>query len=467
MSGTSPGKGDSHPTHRHRVAVIAGFAVISLVFFGILTGQRSAAVTVPLPNGGSLKFLGISRGERVAAQGEGPWRVEDMDGYQWNHFLGPKPTWPQRAYQAAPAYLQKHLPGTWAPPDPDYPVGIGGQQMMLWLATGAFDTEKWRLTWVDENGFESTAYETYFTLSENNKPLAMTTAMPPCYSSKVVLRLREKVEEKPISQWPLLAEIRMRNPAPVPKTAQALNSLPATRTKDGVTVTLQSIIVDPAAVATNRAVEVRLRVTPRIGLNASVGFSDQRRMSMSMHLMSDYYEEDKEDSIIWTSRCFWSDAPWLVRVMLWPGFSSNQGLPPGLRSTLRFTGVPLPGRGPVVNPLDYKGAAGGVDLALHTFRPETDSGGPRWLLEIQRSKLPPQCVFHFVSVKDNLGRVIPWSSESTAGGGDGALHGLSLIVPEDSQAKSADIEMVVERPLIFDFYVMPEFKGMPKKAEGP
>jgi hypothetical protein len=464
MSGTSSSKGDTHPTHRHRIAVIAGFAVISLIFFGILTWQRSTAVTVPLPNGGALKFLGISQGERAAPRGEGAWRVEDMDGCLWNHFLGPKPTRRQRAYQAAPTYLQKHLPGTWAPPDRDHPVRIGGQQMMLWLATGAFDTEKWRLTWVDENGFESTAYETGFRFAENNKSLAMTTAMPPCHSSKVILRLREKVEEKPVSQWPLIAEIPMRNPAPVRETAQALDSLPATRTKDGVTLTLQSIIVDPDAVGTNRAVEVRLRGVQRTGLGAAVRFSDQRRMGMrmSMHLMSDYYEEDKENSIIRTSTCFWSDAPWLVRVMLWPwpGFSSTHPLPPGLRSTLRFTGVPLPGRGPAIKPGEYKGSAGGVDLALHTFRADSDSrGNSHWLLEIQRSKLPPQSIFRFVSVKDDLGRRIPWTSESG--------NGLTLIVPEDSQAKTADIEMAVERPMVFDFYVMPEFKGMSRKATGP
>jgi hypothetical protein len=378
-----------------------------------------------------------------------------MDGCCWKHYFGPSPGWREKVHGATPGPLQAYLPATWCPPPPNHLDSLinAGAEAMKWRITGPFDNRKWRLTWVDCNGFESEGHAGRI-WSPPGRPVSISESLPPCHSPEVILRVRERTLGKPLTQWPILAELPMRNPSLVPESGDPVDQLPATRTQDDLALTLQSLTVDPTAEETS-LVEVRIKLPagePVADWESDVQFFDQRRMTVGSKAFR--FTTDRGDLLIHTTACLWSDAPWHVRVSLRP----RRDLPPRVSDQIRFTGVRLPGTGPVLQPSDHAGTAGGSHVQLTRIQPGTVRG--QWILEFLRSALPGDHRFGIRSATDDLGRPLTWNGgtrvEMLSNNQVRSSHTLSG--PDDTRASMLDVVVGVDEPLVYDFCVMPEFK---------
>ncbi|OAI56217.1 hypothetical protein AYO49_04760 [Verrucomicrobiaceae bacterium SCGC AG-212-N21] len=420
-------------------------------------------VVIPLPDGGSLTFAGISRGVKAA-----PFKVmvdtpADLDGNAWQHSREwPVTRWQERVFRLTPGSLRRHLPKTWSP-RPYYSEFLPYPEMMKWQISGAFDFAHWTLTWVDKNGVEAEGHLSGFNEHQDGYPFHFHATFPPCHSPRVTARIRHFMNDKPISQWPLIAEAEMENPSLLPLPTTPAQALPASVTRDGITVTLQSLVVDPNVPEEYERVIARLTTTdsssgkPLEQWWPRVAYSDARHAPDQWADQSSRTNPDGTFSL--TARtCFWTDGPWQVRVGLRPPDSE-----PPAPEVLHFKRVELPAATPGSKRevSDRYGTLDGMTMALTLVEYAKDSDG-RWYFAFVRPQLMRDGILTIQFTDDTGRKWYETGTDGESGTGTGIVTGYYMAVPEGEgpPPKFVDIEITLRKIeyKIFEFLVNPEFK---------
>ena len=447
------------------VVLLLSVLVVLFIVLGLVAWQARSPVTVQLPGGVALQFLGMSHGGKIPAHLVGESSVVDWDGCQWEHKFVPPSNWKQTVYGSSPTSLRKYLPKSWRPPAPSGGLTTSSAEMMLWNSSTNTDLKDLWFTWVDKNGFESTGHADQLWPAGKTSAMRYTEALPPSHSPNVILRIRQHTKNKPLSAWPLIAELPMRNPNLMTTVSDPPETMPVTRTAEGLALTLQSLTVDPDAV-NGQPVSLYLKLPPNEkpdDWEAQFDFFNQRHTSAGSRTI--WYHDDPGGILLTTTACLWTDAPWLVRVSLRP----RRDLPPRISSELRFTGVPLPSTSKIKEGV-FTGVLHGWPITLVDFRSGTLDGKGRWLVAFLRPELPHGCNLSVVSVTDDLGG--KWTAAGDrndqyqwVGKGKKQLKTEFVLTGAPSPgAKTVDVVVGVDFPLVYDFYVMPEFKGSAKPA---
>jgi hypothetical protein len=327
---------------------------------------------------------------------------------------------------------------------------------MRWMISGPFDRENWRISWVDANGLESVGYADTFKFSGGDA-VELNGSLPPPHADDVVLRIRQHVEGKPLAEWPLLAEIPMKNPSVLPPSSTPVMKLPASLTQDGVTVTMHSLTATPNA-RFDGLTEAHLTISSGAkeptGLDekkwsAYLRIFDERRQGVGRSSTSSR-KDKKGDLFASSSICLWSDGPWFARVEVRPHYGS---FPPADR-LLRFK-VPLPEAGKTSRAINgQSGSVAGIPVALSRIRQE----GTAWRVEFTRADLPRGAEFRLVSATDDLGKDMTIKVRGTSFDGTPNIRNYFVLQPHENRVpRFIDVALTIDIPFIFDFHVQPEF----------
>jgi hypothetical protein len=442
---------------RRRTVLLVSLLVVAAAAV-VLDQVTWNPVVITFPDGGSLTFVGMSRGAKVApfkALDDSP---VDLDGNAWTHQREwPSTRWQERVFRMTPGSLRRYLPNGWFP-HPATELLVPYPEMMKWQLSGAFDFSNWTLTWVDKNGFESEGHLSRFGEQYDGYPFHFHATLPPCHSPQVTARIRQFVDDAPISQWPLIAEAVMENPCFLPLPTTPAQALPASATRDGMTVTLQSLVVDP------NVPDEYERVTARLTVSSSaesldrwwprVAYSDARRAP-------DHWAEGSvkhiDGTFIITARtCFWTDGPWQVRIALRPPDSE-----PPAPEVLLFKRVELPAAipGSKREVSDRYGTLDGMPMALTKVEYSKDNDG-RWYFAFRRPQLVRDSILTIRFTDDTGRKWYETGGTGESGTGPEIMTGHFMNVPDGPPPKLVDIEMSLRKPQlkIFEFLVTPEFK---------
>ncbi|MEZ0275706.1 MAG: hypothetical protein ACAH88_12440 [Roseimicrobium sp.] len=443
----------------HRPLLITTLLLVVLVtVVGIMMSTRKTVLQ--LPGGAALRLVDIRHGTRTSAARNSESLSTDPDGHLWEYRLDAGPNrWQERIYGLAPASLRHKLPASWRGKSTSSYI-TSHREAVVWEVSGPIDGNRWKLTWVDKNGFESEGHGSSFP-SSSSPALRLNGATPPCHSPDVTLRVREHWEGKPLHEWPLLGELRMRNPIPTPPSTTPVMKLPMSLTKDGITVTLKSLTVDPKAVGMDR-VTARLNVTPHVAPGewlAYLSCFDERRAGVSSS--SSTCQRIENDVLSKTSQCFWSDGPWLVRVSIRPATGTK---PVGTKfpiEYLRFDHVPLPAAdetgGAASAAYGQTGSVAGCPITLVSLKRVTSKRGAAWDVTFKRTPLPTGSEFQIFTVTDDQGRKLQASNRNSSFNSKEVTNTYRLESKDDPGVKFINIELAAMASFTFDFHVMPEF----------
>jgi hypothetical protein len=316
--------------------------------------------------------------------------------------------------------------------------------------------KEWRLTWMDANGVECEGHKDV-PWGTGRKGLDISDGLPPCRSPDVIARVRDAAgaKDRPIEDWPLIAELRMKNPCLLPPSTDPVDALPATRTQGGVALTLQSIVVNPRAKKPEDRAKMRLVLPPEMNPKdwlARVRVFDQRRTGIASY--STMSRATSDGFAVETSQWLWSDSPWFVRVSLVPA----TGVKHPLCTEIQFKDIPLPNHASPIMPL--RKSSGGFYATPAQFSSGSKKGNGRLNLAFDRAQLPDDGEFRIMGAIDNLGRALAWESGNHSFqdlvNGD-VCHELTLSGPDDLKATSVDVTVCFATSLVFDFHVMPKF----------
>jgi hypothetical protein len=455
----------SNPTSTHaaadpsrrsrRTALIAiGVFMLAVVATGVVfTWQQGSGRKLILPIG-SMEYIATVRGSPLGTSSIHGEYATDMDGVHWMHSHAPPLTWQNHAHRITPKFLQQYLPKGWKPRPGGF-ITVPYADVMQWNIQGHFEQKTWRLTWEDENGHESegTANALW---GSGSAEIFTSGALPPSRSRKVILRVREQLEDKPVKEWPLIGELTMNNPALAKPPLPAVDKLPATRTQHGVALTLEAVTVNSSA-PDNDGTTLELSMPQEKVQDWIVDFQffDERRTGVNFSHTSSGRRNGA--ILLSTPSSLWSDAPWHVRVSLTP----RPGLPPRVGTLFKFAGASLPGKDRPPGSMPKTETAGGYALTLENVTPATKPG--ELTVTIKRPSLPRDRRLRIVSATDDLGRKYEWQGgyNSRILSSSEVQVGFRLSGPADLP-KSLDVVAAIDELITFDFCVMPEFKDLTK-----
>jgi hypothetical protein len=460
---TNPAEG-THATRRTRRIALACIGVFGIAVVGTgLIVQHGQVPTnrLDLQEGGSLEFRGVSRGAQASATTIGVSTARDRDGHAWHHAISSPLTWHEHVHRLSPRFVQNHLPVSWRARSA-VNLTQAQEKLLRFESRGAVILSSMQLTWEDSNGFESLGINSQ--LSAIHPHGIYTASLPPGRSPEVILRVRDRQESKPLRDWPLLGEVRMKNPAPVRPSTTSVDTLPVTRSVHGVALTLQSIVVDPAAAGADLTL-LRIAMPHENSKNWSsdVAFYDERggQVQISRKITSRH----SKGITLKASGALWSDGPWHVRLKM----RTSGSVSARVGAQAKFTAIPLPRQASSTGTSRTE-SAGSVPITLISLDSAHPSNEERMVIDFIRPLQSSDQRLKIVSAIDDLGRPYTLDGESRNLQGPAEIRSkFTLVGPKQAepQAKTLDVTVEIEEPLVFDFFVLPEFKKRPPEAPKP